>query len=71
MSEDGFTIHDKEVLIFLDGDYHSEDDNMGHQGSSATYPSCLDKVKLAHLQNHGNFPHTPADCPTELRSIRD
>ena len=57
MQEDGFTICGKEVNIFLGGDYHFLDDNMGHQGSSAKYPSSTDKVLLHHIQHH--VPHTP------------
>ena len=71
MYEGGFTICGKKVQIFLGGDYRFLDDNMGHQGSSATYPSSTDKVLLCHLQNHGNQPHTPSDCPVEKRSIKD
>ena len=60
MMKDGFTFKDgKGVQIFLGGDYHFLDDNMGHQGSSASYPSSLDKVALTQLQNHDNLPHTP------------
>ena len=58
----------KKVQVFLGGDYHFLDD-MGHQGSSASYPSCTGKVLLSHLQNHGNRPHTPLDCPVEKRTI--
>ena len=66
MMKDDFTLKDgNSVLIFLGGDYHFLDDNMGHQGSSASYPS-LDKVALTHLQNHGNLPHTPKACPADF-----
>ena len=68
---EGFTICGKEVVVFLGGDFHFLDDSVGHQGSSATYPSSIDKVLLQHLQNHGNAPHTPESCPTEIRTIQD
>ena len=55
--------------MFLGGDYHFLDDNIGHQGSSATYPSSLDKVML--IQNHSGAPHTPQTCPVELRTVQD
>ena len=42
--KDDFTF--KDVQIFLGGDYHLLDDNMTHQGLSASYPSSLDKVVL-------------------------
>ena len=71
MYESDFTICGQSVQIFLGGDYHFLDDNMGHQGSSATYPSSLDKVLLSHLQNHANNPHTPANCPVEKRTLLD
>ena len=72
MMKDDFTLKDgNSVLIFLGGDYHFLDDNMGHQGSSASYPSSLDKVALTHLQNHGNLPHIPKACPADLRSKTD
>ena len=44
---------------------------MGHQGSSATYPSSTDKIMLNHLQNHAGKPHTPENCPTEMRTVLD
>ena len=71
MQEDGFTIYGKEVIVFLGGDYHFLDDNMGHQRSLATYPSSTDKVLLYHLQNHGGVTHTPENCPTEVRTMKD
>ena len=72
MQSEEFTMNDgRKVLIFLGGDYHYLDDNMGHQGSSASYPSALDKVELSHLQNHGGKPHTPETCPVEPRDIDD
>ena len=67
MQEDGFVICGKEVFVFLGGDYHYLDDNVGHQGSSASYPSCIDYVLLADLQNHGGLPHTPDDCKHIVR----
>ena len=71
MYESDFTICRQGVQIFLGGDYHFLDDNIGHEGSSATYPSSLDKVLLSHLQNHANNLHTPANCPVEKRTLLD
>ena len=72
MEEEDFRMSDgRGVEIFLGGDYHFLDDNMGHQGSSSTYPSALDNVLLSHLQNHGDLPHTPKHCEIERRSIPD
>ena len=65
MYQEEYTICGKKVQVSLGGDYHFLDDNMGHQGSSASYPSCTGKVLLSHLQNHGNRPHIPLDCPVE------
>ena len=69
MQAEGFTLREKVVILFLGGDYHFLDDNMGHQGSSASYPSSTD-VLLKHLQDHSESSHTPESCPTELRSIQ-
>ena len=71
MQSEGFMICGKEVVVFLGGDYHFLDDNMGHQGSSATYPSSTDKIMLNHLQNHAGKPHTPENCPTKMRTVLD
>ena len=71
MMEEGFKILDREVVIFLGGDYHFLDDMMGHQGSSASYPSNHDNVELSHLQSHGGLPHTPDKCSVQFRTIRD
>ena len=37
---------------------------------SSKFPSCIDKVELTHLQNHSDKPHTPENCPVELRTVR-
>ena len=47
--EEGFTILDREIMVFLGGDYHFLDNMMGHQGSSSSYPFSLDKVELNYL----------------------
>ena len=44
---------------------------MGHQGSSASFPSAMDKTSLGHLQNHGGLLHTPQSCPVQQRTIDD
>ena len=61
----------RSVKVFLGGDYHFLDDNLGHQGSSATYPSAFDKVILGHLQHHPLSLHTPDTCNVETHSITD
>ena len=67
-----FYIDGRGVEVFLGEDYHFLDDNMGHQGSSSTYPSSLDKVTLYHLQHHGGLgPHIPLNCQVEARSLKD
>ena len=68
MQGEDFKIDGRNVKIFLGGDLHLQDDCLGKQGSSATYPSALDMVELSHLQNHPVGPHTPESCPTELRT---
>ena len=57
--------------MFLGGDYHFLDDNMGHQGSSASFPSAMDKTSLGHLQNHSGLPQTPQSCPVQQRTVDD
>ena len=69
--KEGYSISCKEFKVFLGGDYHFLDDNMGHQGSSASFPSAMDKTSLGHLQNHGGLPHTPQSCPVQQRTIDD
>ena len=59
----------KELEIFLGGDYHFLDDCLGHQGSSASFPSAADLVELKHLQSHGGRPHTPKTCNIEERTV--
>ena len=74
MQETSFALCGKEDMIILVGDFHFLDDMLGHQGSSATWPSSLDKVRLSHLQadHKGNeHPHTPLSCPIEERNIQD
>ena len=39
MQSERFSLCGHKVKIFLEGDYHFLDDCLGHQGSSATYPS--------------------------------
>ena len=38
------------------------DSCLGHQGSSATYPSSKWDVHKDHLRNHGGRPHNPQNC---------
>ena len=59
------------VKIFLGGDYHFLDNRLGHQGSSATYPSAKDLVTLDHLRKHPSMAHTPQNCPIVERTMED
>ena len=70
LQQPGKTILGKKLEIFLGGDYHFLDDCLGHQGSSASFPSSSDLVQLQHLQTHGGMPHTPESCPTSIRSVK-
>ena len=50
LQQSSFTLKDgRAVEMFLGGDYHFLDDNMGHQGSSATYPSSLDTILVCYI----------------------
>ena len=71
IQKDDFSIDGRKVKIFLGGDFHFLDDMLGHQGSAATFPGCLDLVTLDHLRNHGGLPHTPKNCSIALRSVED
>ena len=71
MQEDDFHLDGRKVLVFLGGDFHYLDDMLGHEGSTSTFPSCLDLVTLDHLRKHGGQPHTPSTCNIHLRSIED
>ena len=57
------------VKIFLGGDYHFLHDCLGHQGSSATYPSAKDLVTLDHLRKHPGMAHIPENCPIVERTM--
>ena len=55
----------KELEIFLGGDYHFLDDCLGHQGSSASFPSAADIVELKLLHSHGGDLTHPATLKRE------
>ena len=71
MQSERFSLCGHKVKIFLEGDYHFLDDCLGHQGSSATYPSAKDLVTLDHLRKHSGMAHTPENCPIVERTIKD
>ena len=71
MQEESFKMNGRGVHVFLGGDWSFLDESLGHGGSSSSFPSCLDKVELNHLKNHAEKPHTPENCPVELRTVRD
>ena len=62
MGSEHFKLCDRNIKLFLGGDFKFLCAMMGHQGSSATYPSIKDYVMLSHLQQHGGKPHTPTHC---------
>ena len=49
MQSEKFSLCEHKVKVVLVGDYHFLDDCLGHQGSSATYPSAKHLVTLDHL----------------------
>ena len=70
MQDPGFKMSDgRSVIVLFGGDYHFQDDNTGHQGSSAMYPSGSDLVHREHLKHHPKTPHTPEHCPCEIRTV--
>ena len=58
MQNERFSLYGHEVKIFLGGDCHFLDNCLGHQGSSAIYPSAKDLVTLDHLRKHPSMAHT-------------
>jgi len=62
LQQEDFRLDGHRVEVFLGGDYHFLDSCLGHQGSSATFPSSKWDMTKAHLQNHSGKPHTPRDC---------
>ena len=50
------------LRCFQGGDYYFLYDCLGHQGSSATYPSAKDQVTLDHLRKHPGMAHIPENC---------
>ena len=71
LQRESFSLCGHKVKIFLGGDYHFLDDCLGHQGSSATYPSAKDLVTLDHLRKHPGMAHTPENCPIVERTMED
>ncbi|XP_057296535.1 uncharacterized protein LOC130625451 [Hydractinia symbiolongicarpus] len=71
MQQSEFRMDRHKVKVFLGGDFHFIDDVLGHQGSSASYPSVKDYVELTHLQNHRGLPHTPFHCDIARRTVKD
>ena len=57
-----FKVGGRNVKILLGGDFKFIHAMLGHQGSSASYPSIKDYVELQHLREHSAHPHTPAFC---------
>ena len=59
----------KKVQVFLSGDFHFQDDMLGHGGSASSYPSSADFVSLQHLRNHGPEKHSIESCKIPLRTV--
>ena len=59
LQSNSFKIFDHPVKVLFGGDFHYLDDLLGHQGSSATYPSSKWDVTSEHLTNHGGKGHSP------------
>ena len=71
MQDTSFSLNGKGVVVFFGGDWSFLDESVGHGGSSSSFPSCIDKVELSHLKTHNEKPHTPENCPVEIRTTRD
>ena len=67
MQSDCYRINGKKFKLFLGGDLKFLHHCLGHQRSSASYPSHKDLVSINHLQDHGDSPHAPDHCHFELR----
>ena len=50
------------LRCFQGGDYYFLYDCLGHQVSSATYPSATDQITLDHLRKHPGMAHIPEIC---------
>ena len=50
------------LRCFQGGDYYFLYDCLGHQVSSATYPSATDQITLDHLRKHPGMAHIPENC---------
>ena len=71
MQSEKFSLCEHKVKVVLVGDYHFLDDCLGHQGSSATYPSAKHLVTLDHLWKHLVMAHTPENCRIVERTMKD
>ena len=71
MQSGRFFLCGHKVKIFLGGDYHFLDDRLGHQGSSATYPSAKNLVTLDHQRKHPGMAHTLENCPIVEKTMED
>uniref|UniRef100_A0A7M5VGC9 Uncharacterized protein n=1 Tax=Clytia hemisphaerica TaxID=252671 RepID=A0A7M5VGC9_9CNID len=72
IQEDDFRLDGHPVKVLLGGDFHFLDAVLGHQGSSATFPSSKWDVSLSHLREHGSRPHTPENCvDIQFRNVDD
>ena len=68
-----FRLDGHPVKVFLGGDFHFQDDCLGHQGSSSTFPSTKWDVPSNHLKEHHGKPHSPLHCkdisPREIEQL--
>ena len=63
MLEPDYKLAGKDVKVLLGGDFKFLHAMLGHQGSSASYPSIKDYVELSHLREHSSVPHTRITRP--------
>ena len=60
---------DKELLIFMTGDWEAGAERFGHQGASAVNPSFVCTIKSGDLEKHAEKgPHNHETIKCEMRS---
>ena len=69
LQKEEYRLDGKKVQVFLSGDFHFQDDMLGHGGSASSYPSSADFVSLQHLRNHGPEKHSIESCKIPLRTV--
>ena len=59
------------LRYFQGGDYHFLDNNVGHQGSSATYRTAKNLVTSDHLRKPPGMGNTPENSTINERTMED